>query len=150
MIEILFKCTYLKTLKNPPQQPFSNNYYEKVDIVSNLDKINTKTSNIYEFYSEIKNLIISTKDLHLQFNVDNILKKPNSELFYIIYFLPFTINIDNDRKMYLNQQNIFSLSNIRGVVDVLKEIINNQNVPVKRINREKTHLILIENLKRNI
>ena len=87
MIEILFKCTYLKTLKNPPQQPFSNNHYEKVDIVSNLDKINTKTSNIYEFYSEIKNLIISTKDLHLQFNVDNVLKNQIQNFF--ILFISF-------------------------------------------------------------
>ncbi|GAB1223907.1 hypothetical protein ENUP19_0165G0002 [Entamoeba nuttalli] len=32
--------------KNQPQPSFSNNYYEKVDIDSKLDKINTKTTSM--------------------------------------------------------------------------------------------------------
>ncbi|EAL42876.1 hypothetical protein CL6EHI_094580 [Entamoeba histolytica] len=72
-------------LKNPPQPSFSNNYYEKVDIDSELDKINTKTTSLYEFYSEINNLIISTRDSHLGFNIDDTLKKPNSELVYFLF-----------------------------------------------------------------
>ncbi|GAB1224884.1 hypothetical protein ENUP19_0224G0016 [Entamoeba nuttalli] len=33
-------------LKNPPQPSFSDSYYEKVDIDSKLDKINTKTTSM--------------------------------------------------------------------------------------------------------
>ncbi|GAB1221996.1 hypothetical protein ENUP19_0088G0025 [Entamoeba nuttalli] len=124
-------------LKNPPQPSFSNNYYEKVDIDSELDKINTKTKSLYEFYSEINNLIISTRDPNLAFSIDYTLKKPNSELRGFRYFLPFTINIDNDKKMYLNPLNELPLFNSYVVVyDVPKEIINNQKVPVIIINGE--------------
>ncbi|GAB1221260.1 hypothetical protein ENUP19_0076G0018 [Entamoeba nuttalli] len=129
-------------LKNPPQPSFSNNYYEKVDIDSELDKINTKTTSLYEFYSEIKNLIISTRDSHLVLTIDYTLKKPNSELVYFVYFLPFKINIDNDKKMYLKPLN--ELPNTLVVVDVPKEIINNQNVPVKTINGEDPFNIIRE------
>ncbi|EAL49880.2 hypothetical protein CL6EHI_179700 [Entamoeba histolytica] len=124
-------------LKNPPQPSFSNNYYEKVDIDSELDKINTKTTSLYEFYSEIKNLIISTRDPNLAFSIDYSLKKPNSEFRRFRYFLPFTINIDNDKKMYLNPRNELPRITTYSVgVDVPEEIINNQNVSVITINGE--------------
>ncbi|EAL42611.2 hypothetical protein CL6EHI_137370 [Entamoeba histolytica] len=119
-------------LKNPPQPSFSNNYYEKVDIDSELDKINTKTTSLYEFYSEINNLIISTRDPNLAFSIDYY-RYTSNLAFDFVYLLPFTINIDNDKKMYLNPLNEFPYSIS---VDVPKEIINNQKVPVIIINGE--------------
>ncbi|EDR25470.1 hypothetical protein EDI_126730 [Entamoeba dispar SAW760] len=127
-------------LKNPPQPSFSNNYYEKVDIDAELNKINTKTTSMYEFYSQIKNLIISTRDGHLGFNVDDKLNKPKSELTNFFYFLPFTINIDNDKKMYLIPRK--SLGGIP--IDVPEEIDDNQNIAVKTINGEDPFNIIRE------
>ena len=127
-------------LKNPPQPSFSNNYYEKVDIDAELNKINTKTTSMYDFYSQIKNLIISTRDSHLSFNVDEDLNKPNSELTNFFYFLPFEINIDNDKKMYLIPRK--SLGGIP--IDVPEEIDDNQNIAVKTINGEDPFNIIHE------
>ncbi|EDR23926.1 hypothetical protein EDI_176330 [Entamoeba dispar SAW760] len=110
-------------LKNPPQPSFSNNYYEKVDIDEQLNKVNTKT----------------TKILHLQFYVDEKLNKPNSELVYFVYFLPFTIYIDNNKKMYLIPRNEL-LDTPFGV----PEIVNNKNVAVKTINGEDPFNIIRE------
>ncbi|EDR26716.1 hypothetical protein EDI_185940 [Entamoeba dispar SAW760] len=112
-------------LKNPSQPSFSNNYYEKC---------------IYEFYSQMKNLIISTRDLHLSFNVDENMNKPNSELTNFFYFLPFTININNDKKMYLIPRNeILDIP-----IDVPEEIVNNEKVSVKTINGKDPFNIIRE------
>ncbi|EDS88903.1 hypothetical protein CL6EHI_145160 [Entamoeba histolytica] len=122
-------------LKNPPQPSFSNNYYEKVDIDSKLDKINTKTTSLYEFYSEINNLIISTRDSHLAFSIKNknyFSINKNSELTLFSYFLPFTINIDNDKKMYLIPRHFFKSRYVKPP----KEIEKNEYEPVKTINGE--------------
>ena len=130
-------------LKNPPQPSFSNNYYEKVDIDSKLDKINTKTTSLYEFYSEINNLIISTRDSHLGFSIKNkndFSINKNSELTLFYYFLPFSINIENDKKMYLIPRYSFKFS----VVNPPDEIIKNMNVPVKTINGEDPFNIIRE------
>ncbi|EDR28957.1 hypothetical protein EDI_040180, partial [Entamoeba dispar SAW760] len=126
-------------LKNPPQPSFSNNYYEKVDIDSELNKINTKTTSMYDFYSQIKNLIISTRDGHLGFNVDDKLNKPNSELTNFFYFLPFEINIDNDKKMYLIPR-----KSLGGIPIDVPEIDDNQNIAVKTINGEDPFNIIRE------
>ncbi|EDR29617.1 hypothetical protein EDI_322170 [Entamoeba dispar SAW760] len=127
-------------LKNPPQPSFSNNYYEKVDIDEQLNKINTKTTSMYDFYSQIQSLIISTRDGHLGFSVDEDLNKPNSELTNFFYFLPFTINIDNDKKMYLTPRN--EIEDIP--IDVPEGIVNNENVAVKTINGEDPFNIIRE------
>ncbi|EAL42817.2 hypothetical protein CL6EHI_076380 [Entamoeba histolytica] len=130
-------------LKNPPQPSFSNNYYEKVDIDSKLDKINTKTTSLYEFYSEINNLIISTRDSHLAFSIKNkndFNINENSELTLFYYFLPFSINIENDKKMYLIPRYSFKFS----VVNPPDEIKKNMNVPVKTINGEDPFNIIRE------
>ncbi|EDR22410.1 hypothetical protein EDI_039100 [Entamoeba dispar SAW760] len=126
-------------LKNPPQPSFSNNYYEKVDIDAELNKINTKTTSMYDFYSQIKNLIISTRDGHLAFNVDKDLNKPNSELTNFFYFLPFEINIDNDKKMYLIPR-----KSLGGIPIDVPEIDDNQNIAVKTINGEDPFNIIRE------
>ncbi|GAT99544.1 hypothetical protein CL6EHI_162910 [Entamoeba histolytica] len=115
----------------------------KVDIDSKLDKINTKTTSLYEFYSEINNLIISTRDSHLAFSIKNenyFSINKNSELTLFYYFLPFSINIENDKKMYLIPRYSFKFS----VVNPPDEIIKNMNVPVKTINGEDPFNIIRE------
>ncbi|EDR29782.1 hypothetical protein EDI_222990 [Entamoeba dispar SAW760] len=127
-------------LKNPPQPSFSNNYYEKVDIDSELNKINTDTINFYDFYSQIKNLIISTRDYHLGFSVDESSNNDNKDLLYFYYFLPFNITIDRNKKMYLIPKDVF-----KGVsVDVPQKIIDNKDVAIKTINGEDPFNIIRE------
>ncbi|EDR23532.1 hypothetical protein EDI_107910 [Entamoeba dispar SAW760] len=137
-------CVFKDILKNPPQPSFSNNYYEKVDIDEQLNTINTKTTSMYEFYSQIKNLIISTRDSHLSFRIRNENEffnlNENNEITLFYYFLPFTTNIDNNKKMYLNPRYYYGLS----FVNTPNEIINNQNVVVKTVNGEYPFNIIHE------
>ncbi|EMD49485.1 Hypothetical protein EHI5A_273330 [Entamoeba histolytica KU27] len=98
---------------------------------------------MYEFYSEINNLIISTRDSHLAFSIKNenyFNINENSELTLFYYFLPFSINIENDKKMYLIPRYSFKSS----VVNPPDEIIKNMNVPVKTINGEDPFNIIRE------
>ncbi|EMD45715.1 Hypothetical protein EHI5A_066210, partial [Entamoeba histolytica KU27] len=120
-------------LKNPPQPSFSNNYYKKMDIDAELNKINTKTTSTYDFYSQIKNFIVSTRDSHLSFGLDYTAYKPNLILKVLSYFLPFSIYINDDnKKMYLRTK-----STVGGIpIDVPHELVNNENVAVKTINGE--------------
>ncbi|EMD46844.1 Hypothetical protein EHI5A_164950 [Entamoeba histolytica KU27] len=120
-------------LKNPPQPSFSNNYYEKVDVDAELDKINTDTISFYDFYFQIKKLIVSTRDMHLRFYVnDELSDNWNKDLLYFYYFLPFNITIDRNKKMYLIPKDVF-----KGVsVDVPQKIIDNKDVAIKTINGE--------------
>ncbi|BFU25959.1 hypothetical protein CL6EHI_180400 [Entamoeba histolytica] len=128
-------------LKNPPQPSFSNNYYEKVDVDAELDKINTDTISFYDFYFQIKKLIVSTRDMHLRFYVnDELSDNWNKDLLYFYYFLPFNITIDRNKKMYLIPKDVF-----KGVsVDVPQKIIDNKDVAIKTINGEDPFNIIRE------
>ncbi|EDR24900.1 hypothetical protein EDI_240050 [Entamoeba dispar SAW760] len=95
---------------------------------------------MYDFYSQIKKLINSTRDLHLKFIVNENLYKLNAELVYFNYFIPFPIPIDKNKKMYLFPRNGVSEFPINEV----KEIVDNQNIPVKTINREDPFNIICE------
>ncbi|GAT99008.1 hypothetical protein CL6EHI_031950 [Entamoeba histolytica] len=109
-------------LKNPPQPAFSDDYYNKIDIDAELNKINTQTTNMYDFYSQIKNFIVSIRDSHLSFGMDYTVYKPNLILKVLGSFLPFSI---------------YQRSTTGGIsVDVPQEVINNENVAVKTINGE--------------
>ncbi|GAB1221141.1 hypothetical protein ENUP19_0066G0003 [Entamoeba nuttalli] len=133
-------------LKNPPQPSFLNDYYNKIVIDAELNKINVRTTSMYDFYSQIKNFIVSTRDSHLSFGLDYTVYKPNLILKVLSSFLPFLIYINDEKKMYLLQR-----STVGGIsVDVPQEVVNNENVAVKTINGEYSFDIILKFGKKSI
>ena len=55
--------------KNPPNPSFSNNYYKKVNIQKVFNDINSKNSNIYKFYQDLKKVLFSLEDLHISLDL---------------------------------------------------------------------------------
>ncbi|BFU26661.1 hypothetical protein EHI8A_129960 [Entamoeba histolytica HM-1:IMSS-B] len=138
--EFLESYVYKDILKNPPQPSFSNNYYEKVDIDSELNKINTKTTHMYDFYSEIYKLLVLTRDSHLSFTIDEDINTAKLELTYFYYFLPFVINIERNKKMYL-----IPITEIGGFkIKYPQELVYNMNQEVKTINGKDPFTLIRE------
>ena len=66
--KLLNRYVYLDILKNPPQPKDNENYYNKVDLIKELDNLNTKERSFYEFYGDIKKIIAKCQDQHLDIN----------------------------------------------------------------------------------
>ena len=89
-IKSLLEETYIYTdfLKSPKQPEGYSDYIKKVDIIDELNKIETNDTNFYDFYRKIQNVIGKAKDGHL----NAIAKKtPNNfDLETLIFCIPFT------------------------------------------------------------
>ena len=67
LTNVLEYYVYLDIAKNPPEIEGHPNYHHKgIDLQEELSKVSTKNRYFYEFYQEIKRILTSTKDLHLQ------------------------------------------------------------------------------------
>ena len=58
LTQILERYVFLDILKNPPQPDGKANYHDPVDLIKELNEINTDERPLYDFYRELK-LIIS-------------------------------------------------------------------------------------------
>ena len=70
--KILNYYVYIELYKNPPQPSFDDNYFPKIDILSQLEIIRSEITNetyYYEFYRKIKFLIDSLKDAHMSYGL---------------------------------------------------------------------------------
>ena len=63
LTKILERYVFLDILKNPPEP--KEDYYNKVDLINELKKINLKNQYFYQFYRELRLIIDSCQDLHL-------------------------------------------------------------------------------------
>ena len=110
---------YNEVAKNPPQPEFDKNYYSKINIQEQLKNINTKTTNAYQFYREIKLILNSLGDYHLKFGASNSLMN----ILVNIHFLePVSFRIEE----YRNEYRIFADIGIRE--DLYKEFKNYQTI----------------------
>ena len=91
--KILERYVYLDILKNPPQP--SENYHNKVDIIKELNEVNTDKRPLYEFYRDVKIIIDKCQDLHLDLRVQ---KEFESNIFleYSIFIFPMMFLIKNN------------------------------------------------------
>jgi len=130
--EILNKVyVYNEVSKNPPQPEFNKTYYTRINIQEQLKNINTKNANIYNFYRDIKLILNSLGDYHLNFGINNILKN-------IRILEPFSYRIE----LYNNEYRIFAnldvgeklLSKYRNYEKIIDIIKNNTNIPILSIN----------------
>ena len=113
---------YLDIAKNPPP-PF-----KPVDVIKELQSINTKYINYYEFYQKVNNILLKLQDNHLQIYFKKIL-----ELEYIspIYYYTKTINFRN----YLFCDLINTADKFFDK-SLIREINENKKYPIKRINKK--------------
>lgn len=86
---ILERYIYLDILKNPPQP--SENYYNKVDLIDELNKVGTEKRSVYEFYRDIKAILSKCQDLHLDILLErdlgeNIKLKNSIFIFPVIFY----------------------------------------------------------------
>ena len=130
--EILNKVyAYNEVSKNPPQPEFDKTYYTSINIQEQLKNINTKNTNIYHFYRDIKLILNSLGDYHLNFGINNILKN-------IRILEPFSYRIE----LYDNEYRIFAklgvgeklFSKFRNYEKIFDIIKNNTNIPISSIN----------------
>jgi len=130
--EVLNKVyVYNEVSKNPPQPDFNKTYYTKINIQQQLKNINTKNTNLYNFYRDIKLILGSLGDYHLSFGIENILK-------YIRFLEPVSYRIEkynNEYKIFadlgVNEELFSKFRNYETIFDIIK---NNTNIPISSIN----------------
>ena len=122
---------------NPPQPPFQNNYHEKTDIIVELNEMKEKVKNdeiieVYDFYSEIVNIISKLKDSHIQINW-NLL---NLNDFFILAPIDFYVkDVDGIPKIFSNcLTEEFAESFDQDIIDTLDICDTNDESPIKSIN----------------
>ena len=126
LVQILERYVFLDIAKNPPQP--KENYFNKVDLIKELNSINTQKRSLYEFYRDVKSVICKCQDLHLDINLErnftstiNLLKSE--------FVSPITLYIQ-DTDVYAlptpNAENIFD----QNIMDIIYANIQN---PVKTI-----------------
>ena len=122
---------------NPPQPPFQNNYHEKTDIIVELNEMKEKVKNneiieVYDFYSEIINIISKLKDSHIQINWSLL----NLDDFFILAPVDFYVkDVDGIPKVFSNcVTEEFENSFDQDVIDTLDICDTNDESPIISIN----------------
>ena len=125
--QILERYVYLDILKNPPQP--KENYHNIVDLIKELNEVNTDKRPLYEFYRDVKIIIDKCQDLHLDLRVK---KEFESNIFleYSIFIFPMMFLIRD------NQVISYPISILESYFDqnLLDKIISVTGWPITSIN----------------
>ena len=120
---------YTDIIKNPPNPE----YFGKVDLISDLKKVQTSNRKYYDFFRDIRRIIGKMKDGHLNIVAT---KSPNGyELKNMTMCLPFSFVIKGDTpqeaKIYIEKYNdCFNYYNR----DVQKFVEDHLEIPLRSIN----------------
>ena len=130
-----FKNTYAfnEIAKNPPQPDFDNNYYKPVDIQERMKNVNTKSTNFYAVFQELRKIIGELGDGHIQLNI--------AHLGEIMYSYPITFSFGKDKdkpKVFaIPKANLGDLiMKFEGIGTLIPIISKNLNTPIESINGE--------------
>ena len=122
------RYVYLDIIKNPPQP--KDNYFNAVNLLEDLGKINTETRPLYDFYRDVKMVINKCQDLHFEMSIQRDFG-PNINLLYCISISPVVFYVkDEDKKVYAapsKNAHIFDPN----IIDIIEANIKN---PVRAIN----------------
>ena len=125
---------FINILKDPPEINGDKNYFQKVDIIKELDELQTNIENnqmnFYEYYQRYLKIIRKTKDFHIGFTYYGEIDYLN----YIVIFSPFEIIIDNDKKVFLSPNSIFEYFEIQDIIPGYETIIQKAKMEIKAIN----------------
>ena len=75
---------YLDFLKAPKQPEGKENYFPKVDLISELNNIKRTNRTFFDFYVDIQNVINKARDMHFSITVNE-----NEDLYNYYYCIPF-------------------------------------------------------------
>ena len=124
---------FLDFLKAPIQPEGKDDYFIKVDLISELNKINKKERTFYDFYVDIQNVLNKARDGHLNIIVS---KTPNNFPLNIYYFcLPF----------YYRVKEIFDDNN--KVIDAYLTIEYNNDILCTCDNEIRDKILLLQGKK---
>ena len=122
--------------KNPPQPDFDNAYYKPVDIQERMKNVNTKNTNFYTVFQELRKIIAELGDAHIDLNIANL-----GEIKYS-YPITFVFRKVNDKpKVFaipkLNQLGdlFFKFEDIQTIGPIIEKNILNPT-PIESINGE--------------
>ena len=122
--------------KNPPQPDFDNAYYKPVDIQERMKNVNTKNTNFYTVFQELKKIIAELGDAHIDLNIANL-----GEIKYS-YPVAFTFRKVNDKPKVFAILKIdalgdlfFKFEDIQTIGQIIEKNILNPT-PIESINGE--------------
>ena len=75
---------YLDFLKAPKQPKGKENYITKVDLISELNNINTTNRTFYDFYGDIQEVLIKARDNHFV-----IIANEKTDIYFHYFCIPF-------------------------------------------------------------
>ena len=136
---------FINILKDPPEINGNKNYFQKVDIINELDKLQSNFEknpyNYYKYYQEYLKIIRLTNDLHIGFSYDSY----NSiNLTETIIISPFYIRTDENKKSYLEPNYLINYLEIEEEVPNFNRILEKKNAAIKSIN-DKDPFVFIRN-----
>ena len=132
VMTIMEYYVYIDVAKSPPQPNFDRNYFPKINILNELNKIKTNNTNDYEFKQGLKHIISKLRDLNIKLDFstkfDNIILYPPIKL-----VSNFT---NNAPKMYgrLYIHDFIFTSLFSNDTQTLNTIKRNENVALSSIN----------------
>ena len=137
--KILERYVYLDILKNPPQPQNKENYYNKVNLIEELNLIKKGKRPFFDFYRDIRIIMDKCQDLHLHLDINENFGE-YSFLKNSLLISPVILNIYN--------KNVYSIQNTIYQNQFNVDINLFQNKPIKYING-LTPIEYIQNFNNN-
>ena len=126
--KILERYVFLDILKNPPQP--SENYFNTVDLIDELNNINTEKRSLYEFYRDIKTILNKCQDLHLDITLDRDFGD-NIKLNNAIFAFPVILAFLND-EIHAVPNPMFPIDSLdENILDIINANILNAVISIK-------------------
>ena len=131
-----FKNAYAfnEIAKNPPQPDFDNAYYKPVDIQERMKNVNTKNTNFYTVFQELRKIIAELGDGHIDLNIANL-----GEIKYS-YPITFSFRKVNDKpKVFAFTKEMFLgelINKFEELPTIFPIIVKNLDTPIESINGE--------------
>ena len=133
--KILNRYVYLDIIQNPPQPEGREEYFTKVNLLDELDKVDINQTNFYKFYQDVLRIISKAHDGHISIKFNQI-ESHQYKMGNVMYFSPMKYAIDKNKDVYAKLLTDFSEETLRKVFgdDVVDNIKKNENQKILTIN----------------
>ena len=125
LIKIFERYVFLDIIKNPPQPKNKENYYNKVNIIEELNLLKKGKRPFFEFYRDLRTIIDKCQDRHLFLYIN--------ENFEDFSFLHNSLLI-SPIILYIKNKKVYSLINNNYPSNLIEDITLFENKPIKSIN----------------
>ena len=125
LTNILERYVFLDIIKNPPQPPNKEDYYNKVNIIEELNLVKKGKRPFFDFYRDIRIILDKCQDRHLWLYFNENL---NVFSFFHNYLLISPVIL------YIENKNVYSIENDNFPLKFREKINIFSNKPIKSIN----------------